>query len=105
MRNSDDHILFGDKILDIKFFRRIDDFRSTLIAKPINHLIELFFDDLHLPIAIVEDVAQIRNCFLQPVELAVDFVALQTSETLQGHTQNSLCLHLAENEPFFTANT
>ncbi len=102
-RDRDDHVLFGDEVLDVEVLRCRGDRRAALVGELRADLGEFVLDDL-------QHEAHVGQHALEPVDLAtklsellLDLVALEADETTQAHLEDRIGLGLRELEALHEA--
>src|SRR5688500_5840466 len=99
MGDGDDHVLFGNQVLDREFAFVASDLGAPLVAEPLGDFLELFAHDLHPARTRRENLPQLLHERSHFLELGLELVALQARQLRASHVQNRLGLTLAELDP------
>ncbi len=88
MRDGDDHILFGDQILDVEVPTGLHDLGAARVTVAAGHLCQLLLDDAGDPLRASQNLPQILDQCQRFPQVVLDLVALQSGELLQAHLQD-----------------
>src|SRR5438552_3889927 len=97
-RDSDDHLLVGEEVLDGEVGRAVDDLRAPGVAILVADGDQFLLDDGHELGVGGEDALQLVDEGQHLLVLFDDLVALELGQALQAHVENSLGLDFREGE-------
>ena len=98
MADGNNDVLLSNEVFNFHFRGIAGNFRAALVTEALLHIQQVFLDNVHNLMLICQHAFQPVDS-LQHVGIFVfNLLALQTSQTLQAHVQNSLCLTLAQLE-------
>ena len=98
MADGNNDVLLSNEVFDFHFRGITGNFRAALVTEALLHIHQVFLDNVHNLMLICQHAFQPVDS-LQHVGIFVfNLLTLETSQTLQAHIQNSLCLTLAQLE-------
>src|SRR6266850_2576798 len=97
--HGDDHVLFGDQVLDRELALIGDDLGAPLVAEAVRQLGQLFLQDLHAPRLGREDLLALLDELPDVLQLLVELRDLEGGEPRQTHVQDFGRLLLRQLEP------
>src|SRR6266545_3534738 len=86
--HGDDHVLFGDQVLDREFALIGDDLGAPLVAEDVGELAQLFLQDLHAPRLGREDFLAFLDELADVPQLLLELRDLERGETRQAHVED-----------------
>src|SRR3954471_17681087 len=97
--DGDDHVLFGDQVLDRELALVAQDLGSTVIAELFHHLGHLALEDAH-PLGLAgQDALELLDHPSDLLELGLQLLDLEAGQLGQPHVEDGVALLLAQPEP------
>ena len=89
MGDGDDHILVGNKVLNVEMALCGSNLGTALVTKLTGNLAHLLFDHAKNLLLMGKKVLVVGNGAAQTVQLLLDLIALKTGQAAQLHLENS----------------
>src|SRR5579862_5227006 len=104
VRHGDYHLFVGDQVFQLDFRLFLDDLGAAHVAIFLLHLLELVHDDALQDFVAGQDFLVLGDFFLQLVVLRLNFIPLESRQSLQLQFEDGLGLAVGEietsNQPF-----
>ena len=97
--DGDDHVLFGDQILDREVVLIREDLGAAVVSEGLGDLLHLLLQDAHPARLGGQNSLQVLDGGLHLLELGLQLLDLEAGELRQPHVEDGLGLLLAQLEP------